>query len=157
MIKKIFKTIAFLFLALCLMLSTNVVYADCNVEKVEEKTLDNGQKIKQIFIPHDKLAQSAKGDKEARDMTKWICGAIGFAGKFIPQLKLVSLIAGGISLISSHPNMQSEYERWLEKDEGCGVIVTYFWQKHPGGYYAGGGVVTKDTEGWDYGSVEPQK
>lgn len=155
--KKILKILPVICLSICLILNTNAVYADCNLEKVVEKTLDNGQKIKQVFIPHDKLAQAAKSEKHARDMTKWICGAIGFAGKFIPQLKLVCLIAGGVSLISSHPDMKSKYESWLEKSEGCGVIVTYLFQKHPGGYYAGGGGTTKNTESWDYWGVEPQK
>lgn len=159
--KKILKAITFLSLVMCLMLNTNVVYADCNVEKVVEKTLGNGQKIKQVFIPQDKLAQAAKNDKDARDMTKWICSAISLASKavdkFVPQLKLVSLIAGGVGLLASHPNMKSVYERWLEKSESCGVIVTYLLQKHPGGYYAGGGGITKATESWDYMSVEPQK
>ena len=149
---KILKTISFLLLSVCFMLNVNVAHAGCNESKVVEETLSNGQRIKKVFIPHDELVSAAESEQSARGMFSWICSAVAF---FAPVEK-VKVAAGGIGLFSSFPKLQSESERWLEESNGCGVIVTYLFQHHPGGYYHGGGGVSQAHDSWDFHHVEPQ-
>lgn len=145
---KILKTISFLLLSVCFMLNVNVAHADCNAKK----TVTRGD-IRQVFIPHNELVAAANSEKDAREMTGWICSAIS---SLIPSKKIVKIF-GSIGLLSSFPKLKSEYERWLEKSTGCGVVVTYHFQHHPGGYYPGGGGTIQSHDSWDFSHVEPQR
>lgn len=72
-------------------------------------------------------------------MFNWICNAVAYFSKE----EKVRVAAGEINLFSSFPKLQSKSERWLEESSGCGVIATYLFQHHLGGYYHGGGGVSQ--------------
>ncbi len=155
MFEKIFKKIISLFMLMCCFAaSVNITHAGCNENKTYVTTLSNGQKVKYVYLPHPDLDKMVDDENERQRKSDLILGLLTCGVHWIASaaISIGQYAAGGIS------KSDAERMRDLSREHDyCGIIRSYLWQKHPGGYYAGGGVVTKDTEGWDYCKDEPQK
>ena len=112
--KKILKTIAFLSLAMCLMLNTNVVHAGGK----DDTIIDGNKQI--IYASHKKLEELVAAEKRQAEGEKLVKDEFFKYFKFVPY---IGPIAGGMKAVSD------SIEKGLKYFVGDSTFLTNCLQK----------------------------